>query len=46
MIESKAKGQSYYLIEGESFMDDILVDKIEQSSITLNFRGRYFDLFL
>ncbi len=46
MIESKQAQKTFYLAEGEKFLEGIVVEKIEKSSVVLDAYGQKFDLYL
>ncbi|MFH1768780.1 MAG: hypothetical protein ABH858_06445 [Candidatus Omnitrophota bacterium] len=46
IIEDQRLGKTFYLKEGESFLDNITVKKIEKGSVILNYYGEEFELYL
>ncbi len=45
IIEDKKTGKSFYLKSGETFLDNIRLEKILKGSILLNYRGENFELY-
>jgi hypothetical protein len=45
VIEDKKSQRSFYLKEGESFLDNITVESIGTSSCILNYQGESFELY-
>lgn len=46
IIEDKKTGKSFYLKEGEAFLENIELIKIEKDFVILNFYGEKFELYL
>ncbi|UCC95459.1 MAG: hypothetical protein JSW40_01590 [Candidatus Omnitrophota bacterium] len=46
MIEDTKTQKSFYLKEGESFLENIIVEEIKKDSVILNCYGREFELYL
>jgi len=46
MIEDKNKGESFYLKEGEVFLEDISVERIDKDSVILRYYDEEFKLDL
>ncbi len=46
IIEDKLTQKTFYLREGEGFLEDVGVESIGQDSVILNLRGKTFELFL
>ena len=46
MIEHTAMGKTFHLKEGETFLEDIKVEKIEPNSVILNYHGEEVELYL
>lgn len=46
IIEDKMTGRSFYLKEGEVFLENIQIEKIENDSVILNAYGEKFELYL
>ena len=46
VIEDKKAQKSFYLKEGESFSENIIVEKIEKNSVLINCYGETFELYL
>lgn len=46
IIENKRIGKTFYLKEGDSFSEDILVEKINKDSVVLNCHGESYEIYL
>lgn len=46
IIEDKQNRKTFYLKQGDVFLDNIKVDKIGKDSVILNFYGEDFELYL
>lgn len=46
IIEDKQMGKTFYLGEGDSFSDNVRVEKIGKDSVVLNCYGESFELYL